>query len=687
MMSYRITLFASFLLLLNANVCQARQCSIFDSAGFRAEHEPEVKIQPAPHVVPTHRFSIMYGPPDGKPIKQAQSTAERALAIPQIDAAQELQSRFFNALIDNNFTLIRQLIALPELNIQLKLLGAVKLRDVETVKRLLQMPEANINGESVAGRKDRPIEWAADIGSPEITRELILHGARVKPDSQQDDGAPVEPIYVAAAALANIVNPPGILLRNPPDPNYKMLRGSPHDYIETIRILLNAGADPNAHLRNSNYRALVLVVNSPYFPEKNELVKLFVQYGADVDFGIKVGYGSPLMIAAQRGETELVKTMLQYSQKKRNSLNQALILGVRNHHIDVAELLLKNGADVNINRDSPPDALIFDALIPTTIPQMLDVMVKYGVNVNVHEQNYGNTPLMYVVHQPILVEKILRAGANPNAKNKQGETALFRALEVPDVIYIPENKAKELLPLESKNGRLNPDTRIRAVSILLDHDADPNLEVQSVAPLMLVRKNETGLIDLLLKKGARIPANNELFQDFKRGDFDIGPITWAILNDKEYLALALMKRDKEVSIQDCGAIYYAAQYGKPKVLNALLDLGVDTDVADSNQGLTPFMAAAYAGQMESLKILLSKGKININAPTKEKYHDLYGSGGKTALMFAAMKGDRNVVKYLLEQGVNINQKDIDGRTSLDYARDFGTPEVEKLLIDSRTKAK
>ena len=318
---------------------------------------------------------------------------------------------------------------------------------------------------------------------------------------------------------------------------------------------------------------------------------------------------------------------------------------------------------------------------------MLDVMVKHGVNVNVQEKNYGNTPLMYVVHQPILLEKILRAGANPNAKNKQGETALFRALEVPNVIYIPEDKKKELLPLESKNGLLNPDIRIRAVSILLDYGADPNLEVQSVAPLMLVRKNETGLIDLLLKKGVRIPANDQLFQDFKRGGFDIGPITWAILNDKEYLALALMKRDREVSFPDCGAIYYAAQYGKSKALDALIDLGVDKYVADNNQGLTPFMAAVYSGQIESLTILLSKGKININASTKEKYHDLYGSGGKTALMFAAMKGNRDVVKYLLEQGANISQRDNDGRTALEYARDFGTSEVEKILIDRAAKAK
>jgi len=682
-------LFTSLLLLLNANACQAQQCIIFDSVCSRVEREPEVKIQPT-FTPRTTRVSPMYGPLDGKPIKQAQSDPEGALAIPQIDAAQELQSKFFFALNDNP-TLVRQLIALPELKIQQKLLGAVKLRDLEAVKKLLQMPEININGESVAGRKDRPIEWAADIGSPEITRELILRGARVKPDSQQDNGAPVEPIYIAAAALRNTLSsPPGIFLRNPPDPNYKMWRGSTRDYIETIRILLNAGADPNAHLRNKASSALVVVVDSAYFQEKSELVKLFVQHGADVDYGIKVGFGSPLMIAAKRGQAELIETMLQHSQKKPNSLNQALVLGVRNHHIDVADLLLKGGADVNVSRNSMPDApeaLIFDALIPRPIPQMLDVMVKHGVNVNVQENNYGNTPLMYVVHHPILLDKLLRAGANPNAKNKHGETALFHALEVPDVIYIPEDKAKELLPLESKNGLLNPGIRMRAVSLLLEHGADPNLEVRSVAPWMLARKNETALIDLLIQKGVRFPANDRLFQNSENGGFDIGPVTWAILNDKEYLALALMKRDRKISFPDCGAIYYAAQYGKSKALNALLELGVDKDVVDNNQDLTPFMAAAYSSQIESLKILLSKGKININASTIMKHHVLYGSGGKTALMLAAVKGNRDVVIYLLEQGANINQKDINGRTALDYVRDFGTPEVEKILIDHGAKAR
>ena len=92
--------------------------------------------------------------------------------------------------------------------------------------------------------------------------------------------------------------------------------------------------------------------------------------------------------------------------------------------------------------------------------------------------------------------------------------------------------------------------------------------------------------------------------------------------------------------------------------------------------LTPieeFLKAAENGNLKKIKSMLNKEvniKTLINAVDKEN---------NTALILASKFGYHKIVKILIENGADINIKNNDGKTALDYAEENDYKSIIELL--------
>lgn len=104
------------------------------------------------------------------------------------------------------------------------------------------------------------------------------------------------------------------------------------------------------------------------------------------------------------------------------------------------------------------------------------------------------------------------------------------------------------------------------------------------------------------------------------------------------------------------------------ILGDLLRRGFDPNTADE-KGQPGLTMAMQEESLRAAKLLLQQPDIRIDAPNQ---------AGETALMMAALKGNQEGVKLLLERGAAINRP---GWTPLHYAATGPAPEVVKLLLE------
>jgi ankyrin repeat protein len=119
-----------------------------------------------------------------------------------------------------------------------------------------------------------------------------------------------------------------------------------------------------------------------------------------------------------------------------------------------------------------------------------------------------------------------------------------------------------------------------------------------------------------------------------------------------------------------------ASYGNTETVQLGLDAGSDVHIIDKYGRTVLMHAAGYNGNIETIKLLLNAGS-DINAQSKAP-----GSGGLTALMYAAHSGKTEIVKFLLKAGADVNALDNSGTTVLSSAAHIGNTEIVQILLDA-----
>ncbi len=201
-------------------------------------------------------------------------------------------------------------------------------------------------------------------------------------------------------------------------------------------------------------------------------------------------YGSSKEALPQKLETEMDSSIAKVEKeniekliKKGYNVNKKNKYGLSPLHIavyfssktakekiglDIINILLKNGADVNIkdNEDKTP-------LFYSTNTKILRILLNNGANINACD-NEGKTPLFYANNLQLIIF-LLDNGADPNVKNSEGDAIIHNS---------------------------SADT----ITSLLKHGANPNIQNKSGKTVLhdFYTLEDPKLVKVLLNYGARI---------------------------------------------------------------------------------------------------------------------------------------------------------------------------------------
>lgn len=432
------------------------------------------------------------------------------------------------------------------------------------------------------------------------------------------------------------------------------------DNLPMTRMLVEAGADVNAANEYGVAPLHIACTN-----QDAAIATILLEAGADPDKARWSGE-TPLMTCASSGAAEAIKGMIaagaDVDAKISAHEQTALMWAAAEDHPDAVKALIEGGADVNAKTK----------LIPAPEPFIVKVPSSFGQNfpkpVRFRKASGGFTPLHFAAQKGSLesVRLLLDAGAKIDYATKEEGSALVVATAA---------------------------GHEEVAMLLLERGANPNIhDGWGVAPLhyalhegLLIlnayartktdhlgweRKNMPNLVSALLEAGAdpeaRVKASfSYLDNKFLRGNED----------------------PPQIDVTGATPLLLAAAAGDTTSMRILVEKGQADKTAKTDGGATLFMLAAGSGSevgvrdekqaIEAAKLALAMGGVDINAQlTNDDAVNGPGAGkidGRTAAHFAATLGWADMIRFLAENGANLDVADRYGQTPLMIA--MGDPEA------------
>lgn len=207
----------------------------------------------------------------------------------------------------------------------------------------------------------------------------------------------------------------------------------------------------------------------------------------------------PLQVAAHYGDNDLVKLFLEHGADINHAGLQeetALHAATRKGHLDTVKLLLDNGADMNAVYNKTyrsdtvyaagRDAHAIELAAENGHNHLIEFFIEKGVDIN-RIDHYGNTPISLAAENGHFktVDLLIKKGLNVNTQNGLKQNALHKA---------------------SLEGH------VEIVKLLLKNGADAKLidDCGRNALICAARNGHKNIVDILLKHGLDIDSANEV---------------------------------------------------------------------------------------------------------------------------------------------------------------------------------
>jgi ankyrin repeat protein len=372
-----------------------------------------------------------------------------------------------------------------------------------------------------------------------------------------------------------------------------------------------------------------------------------------------------------------------------------LQLAAVNGNAAIARLLLDAGANVGVVL--PEGETILMTAARTGRPELVTLLLDRGADINARETWYGETALIWAAaeNHGEAIGVLVSRGADPDGRStrldvprrRTGQSVLPLGSWTPLMYAARQNALAAIGALAERGADLNqtdPDgatalviaiinAHYDAAALLVEKGADPNIadtaagmaalyatvDMHRLAvghgrpnPKPVAELDAVDLVRLLLKRGA---------------------------NPNARLKASLMQRHHtagDASLAEGATPFMrAAKSGDVAIMRALLEGGADPKLTRPNQANALMFAAGLGWRdgspaapsydqgtendaVEAIKLCVEAG-LDINATT---------TTGDTALHSAISgRASEVIVRYLVENGANLQAKNKQGRTPLDVA--------------------
>jgi ankyrin repeat protein len=372
---------------------------------------------------------------------------------------------------------------------------------------------------------------------------------------------------------------------------------------------------------------------------------------------------------------------------------------------------------------APKDTRLVDAIKAGNATTALALLQK-KVDVNVPEPD-GTTPLHWAVRNDdsMLIDRLLKAGANPKTENRYGITPIYLACvngsaSAVDRLINAGVSANATGPLgETALMTCARTGNVAAARVLLAHGAIVDAVEAWHGQTALMWATAQGHADMmraLVQASADVNARSAVVEWERQRTLEprdkwlppggLTPLLYAARQGCLECAKVLVAAGADVNVVDpdrISALVSALINGHYDVAGFLVQSGVELTLADKT-GRTALYAAVDDHTMPSsnrpspketddeltsldvVKLLLDRGA-PVNAPLRSQIPyrtklDRGGDGvlgaGTTPLLRAAKAGDVAVVKLLLAKGANPKATTANGVSAIAMAANVGTREED-----------
>jgi len=232
----------------------------------------------------------------------------------------------------------------------------------------------------------------------------------------------------------------------------------------------------------------------------------------------------------------------------------------------------------------------------------------------------GTTPLEWAVYNDDLpaAQRLLHAGANPNAANRYGVTPLSLAAT-------------------------NRNAAMAQALLKAGADASAKLSDGDTILMTAARSGNADIVRLLIEHGADVNAKGPTYGETA--------LDWAAQENHAEAAQVLMAHGADVNARTDSLQRAKDRFGLEAVLTIL-----------PHGSWTPLMYAARQGSLETARTLASAGaSLNLTDPD-----------GSTALVLAIINGHYDTAALLVEKGADPNIADTSGMAALYATVDMNT---------------